>query len=109
MDGQYREAALDEAAIRSSRCSQPAAVNGPWILAATILGSSMAFIDGTVVNVALPALQSALHASLSDVSVLRSLRPHPSGAAVPVRSQIGIGTLKSETFGRPCSSLGRTL
>jgi MFS family permease len=56
----------DEAAIRSSRCSQPA-VNGPWILAATILGSSMAFIDGTVVNVALPALQSALHATLSDV------------------------------------------
>src|ERR1700742_573051 len=57
----------DEAAIRSNRCSQPAAVNGPWILAATILGSSMAFIDGTVVNVALPALQSALHATLADV------------------------------------------
>ena len=57
----------DEATIRSNRCSQPAAVNGPWILAATILGSSMAFIDGTVVNVALPALQSALHATLSDV------------------------------------------
>ena len=49
----------DEAAIRSHRCAQPTAVNGPWILAATILGSSMAFIDGTVVNVALPALQSA--------------------------------------------------
>ena len=57
----------DEAAIRGNRCSQPAARNGPWILAATILGSSMAFIDGTVVNVALPALQSALHATLSDV------------------------------------------
>jgi MFS family permease len=42
-------------------------MNGPWILAATILGSSMAFIDGTVVNVALPALQSALHATLADV------------------------------------------
>src|ERR1700688_2010608 len=57
----------DEAAIRSNRCSQPSAVYGPWILAATILGSSMAFIDGTVVNVALPALQSALHGTLSDV------------------------------------------
>ena len=57
----------DEAAIRSSRCAQPTRVNGPWILAATILGSSMAFIDGTVVNMALPALQSALHATLSDV------------------------------------------
>ena len=41
--------------------------NGPWILAATILGSSMAFIDGTVVNVALPALQSALQATIADV------------------------------------------
>lgn len=57
----------DVAAIRSNRCSQPAAVNGPWILAATILGSSMVFIDGTVVNVALPALQTSLHATLSEV------------------------------------------
>src|SRR5215831_659445 len=39
----------------------------PWILAATILGSSMAFIDGTVVNVALPTLQSTFRASLPDV------------------------------------------
>ena len=31
-------------------------------LAATIIGSSMAFIDGSVVNVALPAIQRALHA-----------------------------------------------
>jgi EmrB/QacA subfamily drug resistance transporter len=31
-------------------------------LVATILGSSMAFIDGSVVNIALPAVQQALHA-----------------------------------------------
>ncbi|HEY8188118.1 MAG TPA: MFS transporter [Pyrinomonadaceae bacterium] len=41
--------------------------SGPWILAATILGSSMAFIDGTVVNVALPALQTNLNATVVDV------------------------------------------
>lgn len=41
--------------------------NGAWILAATILGSSMVFIDGTVVNVALPALQSNLNATVVDV------------------------------------------
>jgi EmrB/QacA subfamily drug resistance transporter len=41
--------------------------NGPWLLIATILASSMAFIDGTVVNVALPALQTALHASGTDM------------------------------------------
>lgn len=48
-------------------CEQAATVNGPWILAATILGSSMAFIDGTVVNVALPSLQSSFHATLAQV------------------------------------------
>lgn len=57
----------DEAAILAGSCGQPATKNGPWILAATILGTSMAFIDSTVVNVALPALQSALHATLADV------------------------------------------
>ncbi len=40
---------------------------GPWVLIATILASSMAFIDGTVVNVALPALQNALHASAKNI------------------------------------------
>ena len=38
-----------------------------WVLTATILGSSMAFIDGTVVNIALPALQSTMGATISDV------------------------------------------
>jgi len=57
----------DEAVILSRACERPAATNGPWILAATILGSGMTFIDGTVVNVALPALQSSLHATLADV------------------------------------------
>ena len=37
--------------------------NEPWILTATILASSMAFIDGTALNVALPALQASLQAS----------------------------------------------
>jgi EmrB/QacA subfamily drug resistance transporter len=38
-----------------------------WVLAASILGSSMAFIDGTVVNVALPVLQEALGATATQV------------------------------------------
>jgi EmrB/QacA subfamily drug resistance transporter len=58
----------DEAIIRgipsTGRCRPDRA---PWVLAATILGTSMAFIDGTVVNVALPALQSSLHASVIDM------------------------------------------
>ena len=38
-----------------------------WTLIATILGSSMVFIDGSVVNVALPVLQQDLHATISQV------------------------------------------
>jgi EmrB/QacA subfamily drug resistance transporter len=57
----------DEGVILTGRFDRPCAGAGAWVLAAAILGSSMAFIDGTVVNVALPALQSALHASISSV------------------------------------------
>jgi len=60
--------ACDEAVIRSgTRSAPPKTKSRSWILAATIVGSSMAFIDGTVVNVALPALQSSLHATVVDV------------------------------------------
>src|SRR3981081_3153594 len=58
----------DEAIIRSGGAAMPCAKSSErWILAATILGSSMAFIDGTVVNVALPALQTHLNATVLDV------------------------------------------
>jgi EmrB/QacA subfamily drug resistance transporter len=58
----------DEAVVLSARIGVAATARaGPWILAVTILGSSMAFIDSTVVNVALPALQSSLHATVIGV------------------------------------------
>lgn len=58
----------DELFIRS----QPTGVDRPCrrkriVLVATILGSSMAFIDGSVVNVALPAIQSDFRASVQAV------------------------------------------
>ena len=53
----------DEAAIHSGAVAAPcSAAAKRGILLAAILGSSMAFIDGTVVNVALPAIQRDLHA-----------------------------------------------
>jgi EmrB/QacA subfamily drug resistance transporter len=52
-----------EAAILSGDCQDRAARAGAWVLAATVLGSSMDFIDGTVVNVALPAMQHGLGAT----------------------------------------------
>src|SRR6266705_2791831 len=58
----------DENVIRSRPATAPCSKSsGRWVLAATILASSMAFIDGTVVNVALPALQSRLNATAVDL------------------------------------------
>ncbi len=55
----------DEAVVRSRRdgadCDK---ATGRWVLAAAILGSSITFIDGTVVNVALPLLQKELRATV---------------------------------------------
>ena len=65
--GSIAKPPCDEALILANPCAEPSPRNGAWVIAATILGSSMAFIDGTVVNVALPALQSALGATLSEV------------------------------------------
>ena len=63
--------------VLRSPCDEAAALAGPpdtrafgagrWVLIVSILGSSMAFIDGTVVNVALPALQSSLGATIGQV------------------------------------------
>jgi EmrB/QacA subfamily drug resistance transporter len=50
--------------LAAALCRQAAK---PWILTATILASSMAFIDGTVVNVALGALQREFDATLVGV------------------------------------------
>ena len=47
---------------RAERLAPPALDSGVarWTLVASILGSSMAFIDGSVVNVALPSIQRDL-------------------------------------------------
>jgi EmrB/QacA subfamily drug resistance transporter len=58
----------DKAVIQSGAAAVPALPDArTWILAATILGSSMAFIDSTVVNVALPALQASFQATVVDL------------------------------------------
>ena len=58
----------DAAVIRSgAECPPCAARRGRWVLAATVMGSSLAFVDGTVVNVALPVLQADLQASFAEL------------------------------------------
>ena len=61
----------DEAAIHAAApeagAAPGSAETGRWVLAATILGSSIAFIDSTVVNVALPTIQDEFGATQADV------------------------------------------
>ncbi|MGA9509217.1 MAG: MFS transporter [Candidatus Sulfotelmatobacter sp.] len=58
----------DEAVMQAADAAGGCAAEArTWILAATILGSSMAFIDSTVVNVALPALQASFQATVVDL------------------------------------------
>src|SRR5260370_35217866 len=61
----FGRAPCDEGVIRGATetagCAERAR---PWVLATTILGSGMAFIDGSVVNVALPAIQADLATSV---------------------------------------------
>ena len=62
---------------------------GLWVLVATILGSSMAFIDGTVVNVALPVLQTDLHATATEVQWVVEAYAPVSGRANSCRRFFG--------------------
>jgi EmrB/QacA subfamily drug resistance transporter len=65
-----------------------------WTLVATILGSSMTFIDATVVNVALPALQADLHATITDVQWVIEAYALFLGALILVGGSMG------DQFGR---------
>jgi EmrB/QacA subfamily drug resistance transporter len=80
----------DEAAIRarpaSVACSPSA---GRWVLVATILGSSMAFIDSSAVNVALPVIQRDLGASAAQVQWVVEIYLLFLGALVLVGGALG--------------------
>ncbi len=73
------------------RLSRPA---GRWVLLATVLGSSMAFLDSTVVNVALPTLGRDLKASLS------GLQWTVNGYTLTLAGLILLGGALGDRFGR---------
>src|SRR5690242_1692364 len=60
----FARSPCDAGIIEATTCFDAAlSQRRKWLtLAATIIGSSMAFIDSSAVNVALPAIQQALHA-----------------------------------------------
>jgi EmrB/QacA subfamily drug resistance transporter len=58
----------DEGMVRGTRTAAPCRpASRPWVIAAASLGSGMAFLDSTVLNVSLPAVQTDLGASAHDV------------------------------------------
>src|SRR3954454_19255273 len=61
----------DEAAIRAVRSASGCTANSkPWVLAVTIMASTMAYIDESVVNVALPMIEADLRTSAAVVQWL---------------------------------------
>ena len=63
--GNPRILPCDAAAIRAAASVPACAARRSWVLAAAVLGSTLAYIDESVVNVALPRLESDLQATLS--------------------------------------------
>lgn len=72
-------------------CSAP---SRRWTLIAAILGSSLAFIDGTVVNVTLPAIQRELGATTSDAQWIME------SYALFLASLLLVGGALGDRFGR---------
>ncbi len=80
----------DQAVLQSAPPVVPCAKSAqPWILAVAILGSSMAFIDSTVVNVALPALQANLGGTVSDIQWVVEAYGLLLGALILVGGSLG--------------------
>ena len=67
---------------------------GRWVLAVAVLGSGMAFLDGTIVNVALPAIGRDLNASTA------SLQWVLNGYLLTLASLILLGGSLGDQFGR---------
>jgi EmrB/QacA subfamily drug resistance transporter len=65
-----------------------------YVLIATIIGSGMVFINGTTVNVALPALQSSLGATVSDIQWIIN------GYSLLLASLILLGGSLGDHYGR---------
>src|SRR5690606_4011887 len=79
-------------ADRETRGAPPSA--RPWVLAATILGSSIAFIDGSVVGVALPMMQAELG------TTVRGAQWIVNGYLLMLGALILVGGAAGDRFGR---------
>jgi EmrB/QacA subfamily drug resistance transporter len=67
---------------------------GRWVIIAAVLGSGVVFLDGTVVNVALPAISRDLHASV------RGLQWVLDGYLVTLSALLLLGGSAGDSYGR---------
>ena len=67
---------------------------GHWVLAATVLGSGITMLDGTVVNVALPRIGADLHADFAGLQWV------VTGYTLTLASFILLGGALGDRFGR---------
>src|SRR5919202_5964518 len=81
----------DRASAQRVRLSEP---SGKWLVTAAVLGSSLAMVDATVVNIALPALGSDLQAGFA------GLQWTVTGYTLTLASFILLGGSLGDRYGR---------
>jgi len=79
--------------------SQVSSTQKKWALAATIIGSGMAFINGSVVNVALPAIQDSLNATVADMQWVISIYTFILGTLILTGGSAGDYYGRKRVFG----------
>jgi len=85
----------DEGAIRSIAAAAPCTISTKsWVLVATILASTIAYVDESVVNIALPAIERDLAASAAVVQWL------VNGYTLCLAALLLIGGSAADHFGR---------
>ena len=77
--------------IQASRGSR---LTARWVLVGSILASSMVFIDGTALSIALPAMQAALGATAADLLWVTN------GFSLPLAAFLLLGGGLGDCFGR---------
>src|SRR5580692_9338039 len=83
-----------DAAIAKAVTSSSTVQHSKLVLAATILASRLAFVDGSVVNVGLPAIQKSLHANASDLQWI------VNAYLLPLSALLLFGGAAGDRFGR---------
>lgn len=84
----------DELIIDSKESNDCAQNSKFWVLVTSILGSSIAFVNGSVVNVALPAIQTAFDGSVADMQWI------VNGYTIVLAALILVGGSLGDIYGR---------